>query len=151
MFSIYTWMFFFISNRFPSHCFHSSSSSNSSNKSESVDVAPNTLINTFPRAPSTSDSIRLKCREMLANALQTGGNLISTPPPEYEKKKLFSIFTVFSCVSPCRGLYCYWCWLRRTRSTDWRIYPFQWMFINKSWAENVYAINFRLSMEHICI
>eukprot|EP00064_Thunnus_orientalis_P006613 superscaffoldBa00000695_g6631 len=50
----------------------SSSSSNSSSKSEPPDVTPNTLINTFPRAPSTSDSIRLKCREMLANALQAG-------------------------------------------------------------------------------
>uniref|UniRef100_A0A3P9DDH3 Transcription elongation factor n=1 Tax=Maylandia zebra TaxID=106582 RepID=A0A3P9DDH3_9CICH len=49
-----------------------SSSSNSSSKSEPSEVAPNTLINTFPRAPSTSDSIRLKCREMLASALQTG-------------------------------------------------------------------------------
>lgn len=52
----------------------SSSSSNSSNKSDATEVAPNTLINTFPRAPVTSDSIRLKCREMIANALQTGGN-----------------------------------------------------------------------------
>uniref|UniRef100_A0A672Z065 Transcription elongation factor n=1 Tax=Sphaeramia orbicularis TaxID=375764 RepID=A0A672Z065_9TELE len=55
----------------------SSSSSNSSNKSESADVTPNTLINTFPRAPSTSDSIRLKCREMLSNALQTGDDYIA--------------------------------------------------------------------------
>uniref|UniRef100_A0A3Q1GE67 Transcription elongation factor n=1 Tax=Acanthochromis polyacanthus TaxID=80966 RepID=A0A3Q1GE67_9TELE len=55
----------------------SSSSSNSSSKSEPTEVAPNTLINTFPRAPSTSDSIRLKCREMLANALQTGDDYIA--------------------------------------------------------------------------
>ncbi|KAM7379529.1 hypothetical protein PAMP_005075 [Pampus punctatissimus] len=55
----------------------SSSSSNSSSKSELPDVTPNTLINTFPRAPSTSDSIRLKCREMLANALQTGDDYIA--------------------------------------------------------------------------
>lgn len=55
---------------------HSSSSSNSSNKSDATEVAPNTLIDTFPRAPVTSDSIRLKCREMIANALQTGGNLL---------------------------------------------------------------------------
>uniref|UniRef100_A0A3B4UNU2 Transcription elongation factor n=1 Tax=Seriola dumerili TaxID=41447 RepID=A0A3B4UNU2_SERDU len=48
----------------------SSSSSNSSSKSEPTEVTPNTLINTFPRAPGTSDSIRLKCREMLANALE---------------------------------------------------------------------------------
>lgn len=55
----------------------SSSSSNSSSKSEPTEVAPNTLINTFPRAPGTSDSIRLKCREMLANALQTGDDYIA--------------------------------------------------------------------------
>lgn len=55
-------------------CSHSSSSSNSSSKSEPTEVTPNTLINTFPRAPGTSDSIRLKCREMISNALQTGGN-----------------------------------------------------------------------------
>ncbi|KAF7661894.1 hypothetical protein LDENG_00250640 [Lucifuga dentata] len=55
----------------------SSSSSNSSSKSEPADVSSNTLISTFPRAPSTSDSIRLKCREMLANALQTGDDYIA--------------------------------------------------------------------------
>ncbi|KAL3988665.1 casein kinase 1, epsilon [Sarotherodon galilaeus] len=55
----------------------SSSSSNSSSKSEPSEVAPNTLINTFPRAPSTSDSIRIKCREMLASALQTGDDYIA--------------------------------------------------------------------------
>uniref|UniRef100_A0A8C6LZ58 Transcription elongation factor n=1 Tax=Nothobranchius furzeri TaxID=105023 RepID=A0A8C6LZ58_NOTFU len=55
----------------------SSSSSNSSSKSESSELAPNTLNNTFPRAPITSDSIRLKCREMLANALQTGDDHIA--------------------------------------------------------------------------
>ncbi|KAM6919311.1 transcription elongation factor A protein 1 isoform 1-T1 [Xenentodon cancila] len=55
----------------------SSSSSNSSSKSEPSEGAPNTLINNFPRAPSTSDSIRLKCREMLANALQTGDDYIA--------------------------------------------------------------------------
>uniref|UniRef100_A0A3Q3KIM8 Transcription elongation factor A (SII), 1 n=1 Tax=Monopterus albus TaxID=43700 RepID=A0A3Q3KIM8_MONAL len=55
----------------------SSSSSNSSSKSEPTEVTPNTLISTFPRAPSTSDSIRLKCREMLASALQTGDDYIA--------------------------------------------------------------------------
>uniref|UniRef100_I3JRX3 Transcription elongation factor n=1 Tax=Oreochromis niloticus TaxID=8128 RepID=I3JRX3_ORENI len=54
-----------------------SSSSNSSSKSEPSEVASNTLINTFPRAPSTSDSIRIKCREMLASALQTGDDYIA--------------------------------------------------------------------------
>ncbi|XP_056149205.1 transcription elongation factor A protein 1 [Lampris incognitus] len=55
----------------------SSSSSNSSGKSEQADAAPNTLISTFPRAPSTTDSVRIKCREMLANALQTGDDYIA--------------------------------------------------------------------------
>lgn len=59
-----------------SYCSHSSSSSNSSSKSEQPEVTPNTLINTFPRAPGTSDSIRLKCREMISNALQTGGDAL---------------------------------------------------------------------------
>uniref|UniRef100_A0A8D0CPK8 Transcription elongation factor n=1 Tax=Sander lucioperca TaxID=283035 RepID=A0A8D0CPK8_SANLU len=40
-------------------------------------VSTNTLINTFPRAPSTSDSIRIKCRELLANALQAGDDYIA--------------------------------------------------------------------------
>lgn len=55
----------------PNFC--SSSSSNSSSKSETSDVASNTFTTSFSRAPTTSDSIRLKCREMLASALQTGG------------------------------------------------------------------------------
>uniref|UniRef100_A0A8B9LIJ3 Transcription elongation factor n=1 Tax=Astyanax mexicanus TaxID=7994 RepID=A0A8B9LIJ3_ASTMX len=54
-----------------------SSSSNSSSKSEIADVTPNTLISTFPRAPGTSDSVRLKCREMLTSALQTGDDHIT--------------------------------------------------------------------------
>ncbi|XP_071402121.1 transcription elongation factor A protein 1 isoform X1 [Centroberyx affinis] len=54
-----------------------SSSSNSSSKSEPADVSTNTLISTFPRAPTTSDSVRIKCREMLANALQTGDDYIA--------------------------------------------------------------------------
>uniref|UniRef100_A0A3P9K8V0 Transcription elongation factor n=1 Tax=Oryzias latipes TaxID=8090 RepID=A0A3P9K8V0_ORYLA len=55
----------------------SSSSSNFSSRSDTTEVAPNSLIHNFPRAPSTSDSIRLKCREMLANALQTGEDYIA--------------------------------------------------------------------------
>ncbi|XP_077472345.1 transcription elongation factor A protein 1 isoform X1 [Stigmatopora argus] len=55
----------------------SSSSSNSSGKSEHADVSANSLINTFPRAPGTSDSIRIKCREMLSNALQAGDDNIA--------------------------------------------------------------------------
>ncbi|XP_056600745.1 transcription elongation factor A protein 1 [Triplophysa dalaica] len=52
-----------------------SSSSNSSSKSESADA--NTLIATFPRAPNTSDSVRIKCRELLSSALQTGDDHIA--------------------------------------------------------------------------
>uniref|UniRef100_A0A673LBT7 Transcription elongation factor n=1 Tax=Sinocyclocheilus rhinocerous TaxID=307959 RepID=A0A673LBT7_9TELE len=32
---------------------------------------------TFPRAPGTSDSVRIKCREMLSSALQTGDDYIA--------------------------------------------------------------------------
>lgn len=53
-----------------------SSSSNSSCKGE-PDLATNTLISTYPRAPSTSDSVRIKCRELLSNALQTGEDHIA--------------------------------------------------------------------------
>lgn len=55
----------------------SSSSSNSSSKSELADVSTNSLINTFPRAPTTSDSIRVKCRELLTQALQAGDDHIA--------------------------------------------------------------------------
>lgn len=54
-----------------------SSSSNSSSKSEPAEVTSNTLIATFPRAPTTSDSVRIKCREMLCAALQTGDDHIA--------------------------------------------------------------------------
>lgn len=53
------------------------SSSSNSSKSDPVDSTPNTLIATFPRAPVTSDSVRIKCREMLTNALQTGDDHIT--------------------------------------------------------------------------
>ncbi|XP_015422893.1 PREDICTED: transcription elongation factor A protein 1 [Myotis davidii] len=48
----------------------SSSGSVSSRKEETN--ARDTYVSSFPRAPSTSDSVRLKCREMLAAALRTG-------------------------------------------------------------------------------
>ncbi|XP_028659362.2 transcription elongation factor A protein 1 isoform X1 [Erpetoichthys calabaricus] len=51
--------------------------SSSSNFGESGDVPTNTLITTFPRAPSTSDSVRIKCREMLSSALQAGNDYIA--------------------------------------------------------------------------
>ncbi|KAI1901404.1 hypothetical protein AGOR_G00034090, partial [Albula goreensis] len=46
--------------------------SNSSGKFEPTNVSPHALITTFPEAPSTSDSVRNKCREMLSTALQAG-------------------------------------------------------------------------------
>ncbi|KAJ3594516.1 hypothetical protein NHX12_003823 [Muraenolepis orangiensis] len=54
-----------------------SSSSNSSSKSDPTDTASNSLISTFPRAPGTSDSVRIKCRGLLTNALQTGDDHIA--------------------------------------------------------------------------
>lgn len=126
---------------------HSSSSSNSSNKSDATEVTPNTLIDTFPRAPVTSDSIRLKCREMIANALQTGGNLLLvfnlykqapvayTCPFPHCRLKYFQTWT--HIFFPLRRLYCHRCWLWWTRGTDWRIYPWYyymlciWIFFSR--------------------
>lgn len=50
----------------------SSSSGNVSSRKEEAN-ARDSYVSSFPRAPSTSDSVRLKCREMLAAALRTGG------------------------------------------------------------------------------
>lgn len=105
-----------------SFCSRSSSSSNSSSKSEPTDVTPNTLINTFPRAPSTSDSIRIKCREMLANALQTGGFYCYRIMNEYNAVIINRV--TFDSTSLCRWLYRHRCWLWWTWSTNWGIYPF---------------------------
>lgn len=55
--------------------FFSSSSSNSSSRKEEGSAPSNSFIPSFPRAPSTSDSVRVKCREMLSAALRTGGEL----------------------------------------------------------------------------
>lgn len=116
-------------------CSHSSSSSNSSSKSEPTEVTPNTLINTFPRAPGTSDSIRLKCREMISNALQTGGNPVSiiwTTHFQHRKSvvvgygRLYSSIFLTFFVFP-RWLYSYRCWLWWTWSTDRRKYPLHWV------------------------
>ncbi|NP_001139934.1 transcription elongation factor A protein 1 [Salmo salar] len=53
-------------------------SNDSSSKNEPVDVMPSiSLISTFPQAPSTSDSVRIKCREMLSQALQAGDDYIA--------------------------------------------------------------------------
>uniref|UniRef100_H3DMR5 Transcription elongation factor n=1 Tax=Tetraodon nigroviridis TaxID=99883 RepID=H3DMR5_TETNG len=55
----------------------SCSSSNTNSRSEPLDDTPGSFVNAFPRAASTSDPIRVKCREMLANALQTGDDYIA--------------------------------------------------------------------------
>ena len=52
--------------------YFSSSSGNVSSRKDETNVR-DTYVSCFPRAPSTSDSVRLKCREMLAAALRTGG------------------------------------------------------------------------------
>lgn len=52
--------------------YFSSSSGNVSSRKDETN-ARDTYVSSFPRAPSTSDSVRLKCREMLAAALRTGG------------------------------------------------------------------------------
>lgn len=54
------------------YVFFSSSSGNVSSRKDETN-ARDTYVSSFPRAPSTSDSVRLKCREMLAAALRTGG------------------------------------------------------------------------------
>ncbi|XP_053323659.1 transcription elongation factor A protein 1 isoform X2 [Spea bombifrons] len=54
-----------------------SSSSNSSFRKEECSTSSDGLITSYPRAPSTSDSVRLKCRELLAVALKTGDDYIA--------------------------------------------------------------------------
>uniref|UniRef100_F7G7Q2 Transcription elongation factor n=1 Tax=Monodelphis domestica TaxID=13616 RepID=F7G7Q2_MONDO len=61
----------------------SSSSSNASNRKEETN-ASDSFIPSFPRAPSTSDSVRMKCREMLAAALRTGDDYIAIGADEEE-------------------------------------------------------------------
>ncbi|XP_066434433.1 transcription elongation factor A protein 1 isoform X2 [Eleutherodactylus coqui] len=55
----------------------SSSSSSSSGRKEDCAAPSETFITSFPRAPSTSDSVRIKCRELLATALKTGDDYIT--------------------------------------------------------------------------
>uniref|UniRef100_A0ACB8FDN7 Transcription elongation factor A protein 1 n=1 Tax=Sphaerodactylus townsendi TaxID=933632 RepID=A0ACB8FDN7_9SAUR len=62
----------------------SSSSSNSSSKRDEANASSETFISSFPRAPSTSDSVRIKCREMLAAALRTGDDYIAIGTDEEE-------------------------------------------------------------------
>ncbi|KAM4688096.1 transcription elongation factor A protein 1 isoform 1-T1 [Discoglossus pictus] len=61
----------------------SSSSSNSSSKKEEF-PASSDFITSFPRAASTSDSVRLKCRELLATALKTGDDYITIGADDQE-------------------------------------------------------------------
>ncbi|XP_030793535.1 transcription elongation factor A protein 1 isoform X1 [Rhinopithecus roxellana] len=61
----------------------STSSGNVSNRKDETH-ARDTYVSSFPRAPSTSDSVRLKCREMLAAALRTGDDYIAIGADEEE-------------------------------------------------------------------
>ncbi|XP_038622635.1 transcription elongation factor A protein 1 isoform X2 [Tachyglossus aculeatus] len=54
-----------------------SSSSHTSNRRDEANASSDSFIPSFPRAPSTSDSVRVKCREMLAAALKTGDDYIA--------------------------------------------------------------------------
>ncbi|XP_051846868.1 transcription elongation factor A protein 1-like [Antechinus flavipes] len=55
----------------------SSVSSNANQRKEETN-ASDSLVKSFLRAPSTSDSVRIKCREMLAAALRTGDDYFAT-------------------------------------------------------------------------
>ncbi|XP_069587450.1 transcription elongation factor A protein 1 isoform X1 [Ranitomeya imitator] len=55
----------------------SSSSSSSSGRKEDCAAPSETFITSFPRAPSTSDPVRIKCRELLSTALKTGDDYIT--------------------------------------------------------------------------
>ncbi|KAE8598770.1 hypothetical protein XENTR_v10016931 [Xenopus tropicalis] len=55
----------------------SSSSTNISARKEECPAPSDGFITSFPRAPSTSDSVRIKCRELLATALKTGDDHIA--------------------------------------------------------------------------
>ncbi|XP_051847417.1 transcription elongation factor A protein 1-like [Antechinus flavipes] len=55
-----------------------SSSSSKANQRKEETNASDSFVNSFPRAPSTSDSVRIKCREMLAAALRTGDDYFAT-------------------------------------------------------------------------
>ncbi|NXS56109.1 TCEA1 protein, partial [Brachypteracias leptosomus] len=71
----------------------SSSSSNSSSRKEEGSASSNSFIPSFPRAPSTSDSVRMKCREMLSAALRTGavslvsGSFLKSKAPIFQELK----------------------------------------------------------------
>lgn len=75
-FSWLLFLFFF----FLCLCVYSSSSSGNTSSRKDETNARDTYVSSFPRAPSTSDSVRLKCREMLAAALRTGGKCCCSVP-----------------------------------------------------------------------
>ncbi|XP_068093482.1 transcription elongation factor A protein 1 isoform X1 [Hyperolius riggenbachi] len=54
----------------------SSSSSNSSSRKEETSL-PDNYLTSYPRAPSTSDPVRIKCRELISAALKTGDDYIT--------------------------------------------------------------------------
>uniref|UniRef100_A0A8C9BM53 Transcription elongation factor n=1 Tax=Phocoena sinus TaxID=42100 RepID=A0A8C9BM53_PHOSS len=60
-----------------------SSSSNVSGRKDETNTR-DTYVSSFPRAPSASDSVRLKCWEMLAAALRTGDDYIAIGADEEE-------------------------------------------------------------------
>ncbi|CAH2285218.1 transcription elongation factor A 1 isoform X1 [Pelobates cultripes] len=62
----------------------SSSSSNSGIRKEECPPPSDGFITSFPRAPSTSDSVRIKCRELLATALKTGDDYITIGADDQE-------------------------------------------------------------------
>ncbi|XP_068093483.1 transcription elongation factor A protein 1 isoform X2 [Hyperolius riggenbachi] len=53
-----------------------SSSSNSSSRKEETSL-PDNYLTSYPRAPSTSDPVRIKCRELISAALKTGDDYIT--------------------------------------------------------------------------
>lgn len=55
----------------------SSSSSSSSGRKEDCAAPSDTFLTSFPRAPSTSDPVRIKCRELISAALKTGDDYIT--------------------------------------------------------------------------
>ncbi|XP_036170439.1 LOW QUALITY PROTEIN: transcription elongation factor A protein 1-like [Myotis myotis] len=61
----------------------SRSSGNASSRKDETN-ARDMYVSSFPRAPSTPDSVQLKCREMLAAALRTGDDYIALGADEEE-------------------------------------------------------------------
>ncbi|KAI1243381.1 hypothetical protein IHE44_0000985 [Lamprotornis superbus] len=77
-----------------------SSSSNSSSRKEEGSAPSNSFIPSFPRAPSTSDSVRVKCREMLSAALRTGDDYIAIGADEEELGSQIEE-DILCCISVC--------------------------------------------------